>query len=129
MNIHEGNLGSSGGTAESLAEAELPRLTDAEIDAIAEGMPGGLKGFMGGWGWRQFARAIEDRLPARRASEGDKQDAARYRWLRQWPTHTTDYITSGLPWVVHIVKEHGVPTMNATGSERLDAAIDSQIRR
>ena len=33
-------------------------LTDEQIDAIADAMPGGLKGFMKGWGWRQFARAV-----------------------------------------------------------------------
>lgn len=33
-------------------------LTDEQIDAIADAMPGGLEGFMKGWGWRQFARAI-----------------------------------------------------------------------
>ena len=35
-------------------------LRDGEIDAIAEQMPGGLDGFLKQWGWRQFARAIED---------------------------------------------------------------------
>ena len=33
-------------------------ITDAQIDAIADGMPGGLDGFLKGWGWRHFARAI-----------------------------------------------------------------------
>ena len=33
-------------------------LTDRQIDAIAESMPGGLDGFLKGWGWRQFARAV-----------------------------------------------------------------------
>ena len=33
-------------------------LTDERIDAIADAMPGGLEGFMKGWGWRQFARAV-----------------------------------------------------------------------
>ena len=34
-------------------------LTNEEIDVIAKTMPGGLDGFLKGWGWRQFARAIE----------------------------------------------------------------------
>ena len=34
-------------------------MTEGEIDAIAESMPGGLKGFCVGWGWQQFAREIE----------------------------------------------------------------------
>lgn len=34
-------------------------LTYDKIDAVAEKMPGGIDGFMKGWGWRQFARAIE----------------------------------------------------------------------
>ena len=33
-------------------------LTDGQIDAIADAMPGGLEGFLKGWGWRQFARAV-----------------------------------------------------------------------
>ena len=35
-------------------------LSDEEIDAIADAMPGGLEGFCKGWGWRQYARAMED---------------------------------------------------------------------
>lgn len=35
------------------------KLSDEDIDAIADSMPGGLDGFMKSWGWRQFARAIE----------------------------------------------------------------------
>jgi hypothetical protein len=38
----------------------LPRLADGAIDRIAEAMPGGMDGFLKGWGWRQFARAVED---------------------------------------------------------------------
>lgn len=39
------------------ARKPLP-LSDEQIDAIADGMPGGLGGFMKTWGWRQFARKI-----------------------------------------------------------------------
>lgn len=52
--------------AEGLAVTPLythpqPRqpLTNERIDKIAEGMPGGIDGFLKGWGWRQFARAVE----------------------------------------------------------------------
>lgn len=38
-------------------------LTDEQIDAIADAMPGGLEGFMKGWGWRQFARAVLEAAP------------------------------------------------------------------
>lgn len=41
------------------ARKPLP-LSDEQIDAIADGMPGGLGGFMKTWGWRQFARKILD---------------------------------------------------------------------
>ena len=34
-------------------------LTYEGINEIADSMPGGLAGFMKGWGWQQFARAIE----------------------------------------------------------------------
>ncbi|WP_231755892.1 MULTISPECIES: DUF551 domain-containing protein [unclassified Burkholderia] len=54
--------------AGKMVSAEVPtderaaRLDDADIDAIAESMPGGLVGFKKHWGWRQFARAIEDEV-------------------------------------------------------------------
>ncbi len=46
-------------TDELEARKPLP-LSDEQIDAIADGMPGGLVGFMKTWGWRQFARKILD---------------------------------------------------------------------
>lgn len=40
---------------------KYPRgLTDAQIDEIARNMPGGMDGFLKGWGWMQFAKAIEE---------------------------------------------------------------------
>lgn len=33
-------------------------ISDDEISDIADSMPGGLDGFLKGWGWNQFARAI-----------------------------------------------------------------------
>ena len=39
-------------------QPKRPPLTDNQIDKIAESMPGGLEGFLKGWGWRQFARAV-----------------------------------------------------------------------
>lgn len=39
-------------------QPKLETLTDNQIDRIAESMPGGLEGFLKGWGWRQFARAV-----------------------------------------------------------------------
>lgn len=51
-------------------------LTDAEIDTIAESMPGGLDGFLKGWGWRNFARAVEAEVmgahPGHSGDGGDK---------------------------------------------------------
>lgn len=42
------------------AVPHYPRgIPEARIKEIAESMPGGLDGFMKGWGWLQFARAIE----------------------------------------------------------------------
>lgn len=35
------------------------RMSDKRITEIAESMPGGIDGFLKGWGWRQFARDIE----------------------------------------------------------------------
>ncbi|MCW3678795.1 hypothetical protein [Burkholderia cenocepacia] len=48
--------------APSPADERAARLDDAEIDTIAESMPGGLTSFMKQWGWRQFARAVEDEV-------------------------------------------------------------------
>ena len=39
-------------------QAKQDQLTNEQIDAIADAMPGGLEGFLKGWGWRQFARAV-----------------------------------------------------------------------
>lgn len=37
----------------------IPRtITDSQIDAIAEAMPGGFAGFLKHWGYRQFARQV-----------------------------------------------------------------------
>lgn len=44
--------------ATEMIEKQPSKLSDSEIDAIAEAMPGGLDGFLKGWGWRQFARAV-----------------------------------------------------------------------
>jgi len=43
---------------------EPAEFTDQQIDAIAEGMPGGVDGFLKGWGWRQFAREVLSRYAA-----------------------------------------------------------------
>lgn len=37
-------------------------LTDEQIDAIGDALPGGIQGFLKLWGWRQFARAVERAL-------------------------------------------------------------------
>lgn len=42
-----------------LVEPSKSPLSDADIDTIAESMPGGMDGFLKGWGWRNFARAVE----------------------------------------------------------------------
>jgi len=52
-------------------QEEIPQLgnqllTPEEIDKIAESMPGGLDGFLKGWGWRQFAAAVETETLRRR---------------------------------------------------------------
>ena len=59
-------LGDETYTEAWLCTSPKPRrtpLTDECIDAIAESMPGGLDGFLNGWGWRQFARAVLESAP------------------------------------------------------------------
>ena len=48
---------------EAQALQQSTEITDAEIDRVAESMPGGLDGFLKAWGWRQFARAILQAAP------------------------------------------------------------------
>lgn len=63
-------------TDELEARKPLP-LSDEQIDAIADGMPGGLGGFMKTWGWRQFARKILDlRAPPIWEPEFDAMESA-----------------------------------------------------
>lgn len=63
------------------ALTDMPGLQDAQIDAVANAMPGGLDGFLKGWGWRQFARQIEDAVlesasPAALTATDEMIDAA-----------------------------------------------------
>lgn len=53
------------GQRDQLAEACHRAMSDADIDKIAETMPGGMDGFLKGWGWRQFARAVEGEIVSR----------------------------------------------------------------
>jgi hypothetical protein len=87
-----------------------------------------LQGFAKGWGWQQFARAIEDELTPQRRSLREKEYAARYQWLREWPGRPRDYMGGGVPWVVQVVKDAGVPTMQPMYEGNLDAAIDKALR-
>ncbi|SCU75583.1 hypothetical protein CNECB9_2370157 [Cupriavidus necator] len=57
--------GFEAGERSQLAQAIHRALTDADIDKIAETMPGGMDSFLKGWGWRQFARAVEDEIVSR----------------------------------------------------------------
>jgi ATP-dependent protease Clp ATPase subunit len=52
--------------------SRIPEPTDEEIDAIAHAMPGGMDGFLKGWGWRQFARKI---LATQRRNSCEKESA------------------------------------------------------
>ncbi len=36
-------------------------LTDADREAVVASLPGAIDGFLKGWGWQQFAQAIEDK--------------------------------------------------------------------
>jgi hypothetical protein len=57
-------------------------LSDEDIDTIAESMPGGLVGFVKGWGWRNFARAVEaEVLLAAKPAQDDVPLAFPYAFL------------------------------------------------
>lgn len=49
-------------------------LTDEEIAKLAESMPGGLEGFLKGWGWQNFARAVESEVMLAIASAQGEQE-------------------------------------------------------
>ncbi|UXC37326.1 hypothetical protein [Cupriavidus gilardii] len=51
-------------------------LSNEEIDLIANTMPGGLDGFLKGWGWRNFARAVEGEVLSRQGRRIAATDAA-----------------------------------------------------
>ncbi|PRG40428.1 hypothetical protein [Burkholderia multivorans] len=72
-------------TAPSPADERAARLDDADIDTIAESMPGGLDSFIKQWGWRQFARAVEDEVilnVARAASANETgAEGAAVAWM------------------------------------------------
>ena len=41
---------------------EWKELTDEDRQAVVDSMPGALDGFLRGWGWQQFAKAVEQKL-------------------------------------------------------------------
>lgn len=57
---HAYALGLARGREEAKARFEpRPPLTDERIDSLADRMPDGVAGFTKEWGWRQFARMVE----------------------------------------------------------------------
>lgn len=57
-------------------------LSNEEIDLIANTMPGGLDGFLKGWGWRNFARAVEGEVLSRQEGRG----GAPVAWIQAEPS-------------------------------------------
>ncbi|WP_244128533.1 hypothetical protein [Burkholderia gladioli] len=87
------------GDVPATADDHAARLDDADIDTIAESMPGGLGSFMKQWGWRQFARAIEDEVVlngsrVQRAASGQSFQARVQPWMLECfgPTIAADTI-------------------------------------
>lgn len=65
-------------------------LTDEHIDAIAEAMPGGIEGFLKGWGWRQFARSVlmyAQLNKAKPTTLHGSRDKSREGWLESAVDH------------------------------------------
>lgn len=56
----------------------------------------------------------------------DAADAARYRWLRE-KHEFPPYQLQGIPWPVHVVLEHSMPTMQPCWGQTLDAMVDAQM--
>lgn len=86
-------------SAPTTADDHAARLDDADIDTIAESMPGGLGSFMKQWGWRQFARAVEDEVVlnvsrALRAASGQSFQTRVQPWMLECfgPTIAADRI-------------------------------------
>ncbi|WP_186234216.1 hypothetical protein [Burkholderia gladioli] len=96
--------------APATADELAAKLDDADIDTIAESMPGGLDSFMKQWGWRQFARAVEDEvvLNVARASQAAAPAEAREP-LVLWQDGTGmlwDTYSHG-KWMHRFVSPHG----------------------
>ncbi|WP_254214287.1 hypothetical protein [Burkholderia multivorans] len=74
--------------APSPADERAARLDDADIDTIAESMPGGLDSFIKQWGWRQFARAVEDEviLNVARAASANETGAEGFTYASKQAT-------------------------------------------
>jgi len=51
-------------------------MTTEEIDAIAKSMPGGIDGFLKGWGWQQFAQAVLEAADKDYAKNRERADFA-----------------------------------------------------
>ncbi|MEG0000602.1 hypothetical protein [Comamonas sp.] len=71
---------------EAQALQQSAEITDAEIDRIAESMPGGLDGFLKAWGWRQFARAILQAAPPAPAVAVPDERERFEAWARSYGT-------------------------------------------
>ena len=61
----------------------MTKITNEQINEIAESMPGGLEGFMKGWGWQQFARkllSLQEQTILDMQVELAKSEKSRKKW-------------------------------------------------
>ncbi|WP_206141828.1 hypothetical protein [Burkholderia sp. Ac-20384] len=115
-----------------VADERTARLDDEDIDAIAESMPGGLPSFMKQWGWRQFARAVEDevlinctRAPSSNATGpevGTDLNERAHLAAGQWATSNTP-IAEALAY-----RDGFIAGANAPAQSAAPAAVPADVR-
>ncbi|MDQ7981938.1 hypothetical protein QYH69_32460 [Paraburkholderia sp. SARCC-3016] len=121
-NLRKAVVEESASDAATDAQRDAKLLSDADIDTIATSMPGGLTGFMKGWGWRQFARAVERESIVLNDAGKPSQVVAVDAPEELPPLGKTESTQSTLAdKVIDTLKSLGAPGMMISGQRALNA--------
>jgi hypothetical protein len=89
-------------------------LTNEECEAIADTLPGGVRGYLTEWGWLTFARAVEERLRLKNAPEAPLRPDMR-AVLERVRTNLHDHASHADAFADHITRLLSQP--HAEGGE------------